>query len=63
MQEPRREEEMEEFLDEEKAALLEMLRGMLAYKPADRINAKDALCTKWMLRWELPALADLKKLG
>lgn len=62
VQEPRREEEMEEFPDEEKAALLEMLRGMLAYKPADRIDAEDVLCTEWMLRWGLPALAELKRL-
>ncbi|KAK7710315.1 hypothetical protein SLS64_005900 [Diaporthe eres] len=61
VQEPRREEEMQEFLDEEKAALLEMLRGMLAYKPADRMDAQDVLCTEWMLRWGLPALAELKK--
>lgn len=63
VQEPRREEEMEEFMDEEKAALLKMLRGMLAYRPADRSDAQDVLCTEWMLRWGLPALAELKKLG
>lgn len=62
VQGPRREEGMQEFVDAEKAALLEMLRAMLAYKPADRISAPDVLNTEWMLRWGLPALDDLKKL-
>ncbi|KAG6354609.1 hypothetical protein INS49_004627 [Diaporthe citri] len=63
VQGPGREEDMQEFLDDEKSALLKMLRAMLAYKPADRINAQDVLCTEWMLRWGLPAVAKLKKLG
>lgn len=62
VQEPRREEELETFLDDEKMALLEMLRAMLVYKPGDRINAQDLLCTEWMVRWGLPAMDDMKRL-
>lgn len=60
VQEPRREEEMQELMAEEKAALLKMLREMLAYKPATRSNAEDVLRADWMLRWGLPALAEMK---
>lgn len=60
VQGPRREEGMQEVSDEEKAALLKMLRAMLAYRPADRIEAQDILGTEWMLRWGLPTLEDMK---
>lgn len=62
VQEPRNEEDLQVFLDDEKAALLEILRAMLAYKPGNRINAQDLLCTEWMIRWGLPAKDDMKKL-
>lgn len=61
VQGPRREEGMQEVSGEEKAALLKMLRAMLAYQPADRIKAQDILRSEWMLRWGLPAFEDLKE--
>lgn len=43
---PRREEDMQQVSDEEKTALLKMLRLMLAYKPSERIKAQDILSTE-----------------
>lgn len=62
VQEPRREKKLEIFLDDEKVALLDILRAMLVYRPGDRINARDLLCTEWMMRWGLPAMDDMKRL-
>jgi serine/threonine protein kinase len=63
VQGPRREEDMQKVSDEEKTALLKMLRAMLSYEPADRIKAQDVLGTEWMLSYGLPALSELKRLG
>lgn len=62
VQEPRREEGLQIFQDDEEAALLDMLRAMLVYKPSNRINAQDLLCTEWMMRWGLPAMNHMKRL-
>lgn len=62
VKEPRREEDLQIFQDDEEAAMLEMLRTMLAYKPSKRINAQDLLWTEWMVRWGQPAMDDMKRL-
>ena len=59
IQKIRREEGMEQFSAEEQAALLSMLRAMLAYKPADRVSAAQLLSTEWMEKYGLPALQDM----
>ncbi|PYI01809.1 kinase-like protein [Aspergillus sclerotiicarbonarius CBS 121057] len=43
------------FDDEEKRAILAMLRPMLAFKPEDRATAEDVLSSGWMVNWGLPA--------
>ena len=39
MQESRRSQETEEFSEEEMAALINMLKAMMAFKPGDRMTA------------------------
>ncbi|KAH7305020.1 kinase-like domain-containing protein [Stachybotrys elegans] len=55
VQDPRREEGMEPLDAEEMAALQQLLRWMLAWRPEDRPTAEQVLKTKWMRRWALPA--------
>jgi serine/threonine-protein kinase SRPK3 len=43
VQEWRRIQEMEEVTEEEKAALIDMLKAMLAFKPGDRMTVKQIL--------------------
>ncbi|KAK0751238.1 kinase-like domain-containing protein [Schizothecium vesticola] len=47
--------------DDEKAALLELLRWMLAWRPGERPSADDVLETAWMKQWALPAYAEGRK--
>jgi serine/threonine protein kinase len=44
--------------DDEKAALLELLRWMLVWRPAERPSADEVLETAWMKKWALPAYAE-----
>jgi serine/threonine-protein kinase SRPK3 len=45
---------MEVICEEERAALLEMLHWMLAWRPEERPTATQVLGTTWMKRWALP---------
>ena len=47
---------MEEVTEEEKAALIDMLKAMLAFKSGDRMTVKQILEPKWMKEWALPEL-------
>ena len=51
---PRRERGMESIGDEEKFALLSMLRAMLAFVPEERPTAASLLDCEWMVKWALP---------
>ena len=53
-QRPRRREGMIPFEQDEKDALLAMLRSMMRYKPQDRITAAEVLETEWMIKWAIP---------
>lgn len=57
----RREEGMEEWGDEEVGALLGMLKGMLRYRPAERLTVAEVLETEWMVKWGAPALEEMKR--
>lgn len=61
MQEPRRDYGMDVVSDDEKAALLQLLRWMLSWKPADRPSAEQVLGSAWMTRWALPAYAGTRR--
>ena len=43
VQKPRREFRMEEVSEKEKAALLDMLKVMMVFKPGDRMTAKQVM--------------------
>lgn len=47
--------------DEEKTALLQLLKFMLAWKPAERPSARELLVSAWMKRWALPAYEESRK--
>jgi serine/threonine-protein kinase SRPK3 len=51
---------MEEVSEEEKDALLNMLKAVLEFKPGGRMTAKQIVESKWMKKWALPELARLK---
>jgi len=59
IQEPRRRYGMEELSDEEGAALISLLKSMLAFNPRDRPAAKEVLESDWMIRW---ALVDSRRM-
>ncbi|GIJ82105.1 hypothetical protein Asppvi_000608 [Aspergillus pseudoviridinutans] len=60
VQEPRQEAKIQVVGEEEKAALLAMLRAMLAFRPEERPPAKEVMDCEWMQRWALPELAKCK---
>ena len=61
IQEPRQSCGMSVIHDEERVALLELLRWMLAWKPRDRPNAEEVLGAAWMTQWALPAYERSRK--
>lgn len=62
IQEVRRSEGMGEWSEEEKTALLDMLKAMLVYRPAERISISGVLEAEWMRRWGQPAFQKMKKM-
>lgn len=44
------------FRGEEAAAILELMRVMLAFQPKERMTAEEVLGSEWMRRWALPAV-------
>jgi len=58
---PRREVGMMEFDNEEKAALLDMLKGMMAFDPGKRVTAEQTKKSKWMRKWGIPGLEAIKR--
>ncbi len=61
-QEPRRERGMVPFEQDEKEALLVMLRAMLAYKPEDRITVVGVLQSEWMTKWAMPEYEKVRQM-
>jgi hypothetical protein len=52
---------MEEVSEEEKDALLNLLKAMLEFnKPGGRMTGKQVVKSKWMKKWALPELARLR---
>ncbi|KAK6841198.1 hypothetical protein PG987_002058 [Apiospora arundinis] len=54
IQAPRRRKGTELIGDEERMALFEMIRGMLVFRPGDRLSASRVLRTEWMRKWAVP---------
>lgn len=42
------------FGDEEARAILELMRGMLRFKPEERMTIHEVLQSEWMTKWALP---------
>lgn len=54
---------MEEVGNEEKAALFAILKGMLAFRPRERLTAEEVLESGWMKEWALPELEKMRALS
>lgn len=50
----RRKRKMGEFGAEETAAVLDLKRRMLAFRPEERPSAAEVLQSEWMVKWVLP---------
>ncbi|EXK36081.1 serine/threonine protein kinase [Fusarium oxysporum f. sp. lycopersici 4287] len=61
IQEPRKSEGMETINSEEAAALLDLLKRMLAWKPENRPQAQQILESGWVKEWALPAYNKTKR--
>ncbi|KZF22827.1 kinase domain protein [Xylona heveae TC161] len=52
----RRKTGMGEYEKEETAAILDLMRRMLAFEPDERLTAEEVLQSEWMTKWALPDL-------
>ena len=60
-QAPRRREKIPLFEQDEKDAILVLLRSMLSYKPEDRITAAEILESKWVKNWAMPEFEKIQQ--
>ncbi|KAF2872815.1 kinase-like domain-containing protein [Massariosphaeria phaeospora] len=44
------------FEEEETRAILELVRGMLRFRPEERLTIDEVLRSEWMVKWALPQL-------
>ena len=51
---------MGEISEEEKAALLAMLKAMMAFRPEEWMTAEQIKESEWMTKWAVPELQKLK---
>lgn len=58
VQKYRRDDGVGEFEAEETAAILDLMRRMLAFRAEERPTAEEVLQSEWMVKWTLP---DLKR--
>ncbi|KAL1883302.1 hypothetical protein Daus18300_000360 [Diaporthe australafricana] len=61
IQAPRRDVGMETVGEQERVALLDMLRGMLAFIPEERPTAARLMTCDWMTKWALPNLREVER--
>lgn len=54
VQKYRRMHDMGEFGEDERTALLDLMRRMLAFRPEDRPTVDKVLRSEWMVKWVLP---------
>ena len=52
----RGEEKVHVLSADEVAAILPMLRGMLVFRPQERLSAESLVRSEWMVDWGLPEL-------
>ncbi|EGC47658.1 protein kinase [Histoplasma capsulatum var. duboisii H88] len=63
VQKYRRKREMGEFGRDETAAILDLIRQMLAFRPDERPTAEDILKSEWMVKWALPDFNRRLRIG
>lgn len=63
VQKYRRKREMGEFGRDETAAILDLIRQMLAFRPKERPTAEDILKSEWMVKWALPDFNRRLRIG
>ncbi|KAI1038053.1 hypothetical protein LB505_001490, partial [Fusarium chuoi] len=54
IQDPRMEEGTEQMDNDESHAFLDMIKGMLRFRPEERLTADQVLRSEWMSKWALP---------
>jgi serine/threonine-protein kinase SRPK3 len=59
----RRERNIGDFDKDEAAAILSLMRRMLAFRPEDRPTCDEVLQSEWMVKWALPELERVKALS
>ncbi|OJJ74180.1 hypothetical protein ASPBRDRAFT_52346 [Aspergillus brasiliensis CBS 101740] len=57
VREYRRQGGVGDFDDAETAAILELMRGMLKFRPEDRLTIDEVLQSEWMVNWVMPDYA------
>lgn len=50
----RRKHKMGDFNDDEMVAILELMRGMLKFRPEERLTVEEVLRSEWMVKWVMP---------
>ncbi|KAE8321531.1 kinase-like domain-containing protein [Aspergillus sergii] len=63
VQKYRRKFGMGEFDGEETAAILDMMRRMLIFRPEERPTAREVLQSRWMVEWVLPDFERSSQMG
>lgn len=58
----RQSQKVKEFDEEEMAAILKLMRRVLAFRPEDRFTAEEVLQPEWMVKWALPEFYKTIKL-
>ncbi|KAH6919211.1 kinase domain-containing protein [Coprinopsis sp. MPI-PUGE-AT-0042] len=58
-----RERKMGEFGKDETAAILKLMRRMLALRPEERPTVEEVLNSEWMVKWALPDLRQRLQVG
>ena len=61
VQQARRTKGIEEVGEEEKAAFLDMIKAMMAFKPEERMTIRQVKKSKWMKKWALPEIHKLAR--
>lgn len=54
----RKRQEAGTFDERETQAILELMRGMLKFRPEERLTVDEVLKSEWMVKWALPQLEN-----
>lgn len=54
----RKQEKLGTFEKDETAAIMDLMRDMLKFRPEDRLTMEEVLRSRWMVQWALPQLEE-----